>query len=235
MIFSKPTMKKQITLLLCLLSFLSNAQDQGERSDNDPFYAISDHKVIDSILKEKENTNSQKRVHYGFAINQSLTLYGIPTAVLLTIHYERHQFDLGPQFWLGRHLNKNEKSLGVEFNYRFYPHGDSTWFNPYLLFNASYFNEFSERLGIYTSNDPALNAQPTIYTRKDHNLVLNVGYGVKFRLAGGFHIGSHVGVGMYKYSNIYERSMTQIDWNSTGKTSDLSMGFLASVFLGYKF
>ncbi|MGV3613433.1 MAG: hypothetical protein ACO1N0_20915 [Fluviicola sp.] len=228
-------MKEQITLLLCLFSFLGHAQDLKERSDNEFIYTTNQQEIIGSIPKDKENMNSQKQLKYGFAINQSLTRYGIPTAVLFTLHYERHQFDLGPQFRLGEAFNKNQKYLGAEFNYRFYPHADTTWFNPYLIFNASYFNEFTERPGTYTSDDPALNAQPTSYTRRDHNLVLNIGYGVKFRLLGGFHIGSHVGIGIYKYSNISERTMTQIDWSSSSKTSNLDAGFLVSVFIGYKF
>ena len=229
-------MKKQIVLLCCSLSFFGSAQniDTIEKLDKN-LSSTNYNFLINSIGRDNEDVNPERQLNYGICINQSLTLYGLPTAVLFTLHYKNHQFDLGPQFRLGVPFRKEEKYIGVEFNYRYYPHGDTTWFNPYLFFNAGYFNEFSKRLGTYTSNDPALNTQPTIYTNKTHNLVLNIGYGVKFTLVGGFYLGSHVGFGMYSYSNLYERKMTQLDWNSIDKTGDVNLGFLASVFIGYKF
>jgi hypothetical protein len=227
-------MKKWIILFSCSLSCLGNAQNTNQFTTPDNYsYSPNYNLLRDSI--HTEDPGQEKQLRYGVSINQSLTLYEIPTAVLFTLHYKKHQFDLGPQFKLGVPIRADQKNIGMEFNYRYYPLGDRTWFGPYILFNAAYFHEFSKRTGVYSSSDPALNNQPTVYSHTRQNVVLNLGYGVKFTLVGGFYVGSHVGIGMYYNSNAYERTMTQLEWSSVNKSKGVNVGYLASVFIGYKF
>src|SRR5690606_15905392 len=42
--------------------------------------------------------NIPQNIYYGFSINQSFTRFGLPTSVLFTLHWKKHQFDLGPLF-----------------------------------------------------------------------------------------------------------------------------------------
>ncbi|AEA42123.1 hypothetical protein [Fluviicola taffensis] len=232
-------MKKYIVLLCCSISFLGLAQNRysSERLDNNLSYSTNYCELIDSIREGKERVKPKKQVNYGFSINQSLTRYGLPTAILFTLHYKKHQFDLGPQFRLGKSINNRQKNIGVEFNYRYYITGDTSWFSSYVLFNADYFFEYSkpDRYGIYYSNNPALNDQVSISSTSFKSLALNTGYGIKFNMVRGFYLGSHAGIGTCISIEEHKISLVNVDWNSTWKRRETYLGFIASVFIGYKF
>lgn len=233
------SMKHYIILLSCSLSFFGSAQNRysNEKLDNNSSYTTNYNVLIDSIGKDKENLKSKKQLNYGVSINQSLTRYGLPTAVLFTLHYRKHQFDLGPQFRLGKSINDRQKNIGVEFNYRYYITGDTSWFSSYVLFNADYFFEYSkyDSYGVYYSEDPELNAQATMKSITNKSLALNVGYGIKFNLVRGLYFGSHAGLGACISFEETKTSLVNVDWNNTWKIRETYLGFIASVFIGYKF
>lgn len=232
-------MKKIIILLTCSLSFLGSAQNvnSNEKLDDDLRYMNSHNLLIDSISEDKEDVKPKKNIQYGFSINQSITRYGLPTAILFTLHYKKHQFDLGPQFRLGKSINSRQKNIGIEFNYRYYILGDTTWFSSYVLFNTDYFFEHStyDNYGIYSSNNPALNGQLSLSSDKYNSLALNVGYGIKFTLSKGLYLGSHAGIGTLISFEEHKTSLVNIDWSDTWKRREKYLGFIASVFIGYKF
>jgi hypothetical protein len=232
-------MKKYIALLCCSTSFLGLTQNRKstEKLDNNSFYSTHCNVLIDSIGEDEEKLKAKKQLNYGVSINQSLTRYGLPTAVLFTLHYKKHQFDLGPQFRLGKSINEFQKNIGAEFNYRFYVTDDTNRFSSYVLFNADYFFEYSkpDRYGIYYSNDPALNGQVATSSTTYKSLALNVGYGMKFNLVRCFYLGSHAGIGTCISFEEHTTSLVNVDWNNTWKRRETNLGFIASVFIGYKF
>ncbi len=200
-------------------------------------YSVNYDGLIDSISMDGEKGKWKKHLNYGFSINQSLTWYGLPTAVLFTFNYKKHQFDLGPQFRLGKSINDRQKNIGVEFNYRYYITGDTSWFSSYVLFNADYFFEYSKpyKYGIYYSSDPTLNGQVSTSSTTFKSLALNVGYGIKFNLVKGFYLGSHAGIGTCISFEEHKTSLVNVDWSNTWKRREDNLGFIASVFIGYKF
>jgi hypothetical protein len=215
-------MKKFVVLLCCSVSLLGSAQNHHSagKLDNNSSYSDNSDILIDSIEK-KENVKT-KRVQYGFSINQSFTLYGLPTAVLFTLNYKKHQFDLGPQFRLGRSINESNKNIGAEFNYKFYPNGDETHFSSYLLFNADYFFSYQK----YLSTSSYYGGE---VINRNNYLEFNLGYGIKYRPAKGFYLGSHVGTGIYRKFSSVQRGP------ETNKNKDKSMGVIISFYIGYKF
>ena len=221
------------------MSFLGLTQNikSTKRLDNNSSYSADYTALIDSTGKMEENVKSRKQVNFGFSMNQSLTRYGLPTAVLFTLHYKKHQFDLGPQFRLGKSINDRQKNIGIEFNYRYYLTGDTSWFSSYVLFNADYFFEYSkpDRYGVYYSDDPALNGQVATSSITFKSLALNVGYGIKFNLPRGFYLGSHAGMGTCILFKEHTTSLVNVDWSNTWKRREDNLGFIASVFIGYKF
>lgn len=204
-------MKKNLTITIYLfLSFLSLAQK-------------------DSIVTEK-------RLRYGVSLNQSLTRYGFPSAILFTLQYGKHQFDLGPQFRLGRSFNKDSKNIGLEFNYRCYLAGDEHWFSSYVLFNLGYFHEYSAYYRtIYNPASPELNGKPSRQSEAFDNLALNAGYGVKFKLGKSLYLGSNIGIGYLFSFYTSKRDLINVDWTETSKSRDGYLGGVASVYIGYKF
>jgi hypothetical protein len=232
-------MKTYFLLFCCSLSFFGTAQELETNYKLDQFRSnsLSGRTVKDSIVKQEGDNVKNKKVRYGVSISQSFTRYGIPTGVLFTLNYKKHQFDLGPQFRLGKSINERQKNIGVEFNYRYYILGDTSWFSSYVLLNVDYFFEYSkpDKYGIYSSDDPSLNGQ--LATRSDvyKSLALNVGYGIKFNLVKGFYLGSHAGIGTCILFEEHTTSLVNVDWNNTWKRREENLGFIGSVFIGYKF
>ncbi len=176
--------------------------------------------LIDSISKDEENLKPKKQLDYGVSINQSITKYGLPTSVLFTLNFKKHQFDLGPKFGLGEFAIAYQRVIGAEFNYKFYLLGDTKWYNPYLLLNVGYLNYNTSYTDIYNSH---------IRDTKN-SFELNLGIGIKFAIVKGFYVGTHIGLGTF---NGVQQDI--IDGKVTNKTNEKSGGFLGSVFLGYKF
>lgn len=217
-------MKKQIILICCSLSFFGSAQniDTCEKLDKNSVYSTNYVGLIDSIREDGENLKPKKQLHYGVSINQSFTLYGLPTAVLFTLNYKKHQFDIGPQLRLGRTFNTSQKDMGCEFNYRFYPNGDDTRFSSYLLFNADYFFSYQKYLSISSYYGGEV-------INRHHYLEFNLGYGIKYKPIAGFYLGSHVGTGIYRDFSSVEKE------TGTNKHKDRTMGLVISFYIGYKF
>lgn len=232
-------MKIYFILLCCSLSFLGTAQGLETNENSDQFESNSFYyqTVKDSIGKLEKNDTKYNKVRYGVSINQSFTRYGLPTGVLFTLNYKKHQFDLGPQFRLGRSITADQKNIGIEFNYRYYILGDTTWFSSYALFNADYFYEYSkpDRFGVYYSTNPTLNGQVSTSSTTNKSFALNLGYGIKFNLVEGFYLGSHVGIGACFTFEDHNISLVNVDWNNSNKTRETNLGFIGSVFIGYKF
>jgi hypothetical protein len=225
-----------LLFLQILLTAVSQKTLSNEKLENNLSYFVNSNILIDTIGEKKENVKT-KQLQYGFSFNQSFTRYGLPTAVLFTLHYKKHQFDLGPQFRLGKSINERQKNIGIEFNYRYYILGDTSSFSSYVLFNADYFFEYSkpDRYGIYYSNDPALNEQVATSSSTNKSLALNIGYGIKFNLVEGLYLGSHAGIGTCFSFEEHTTSLVNVDWSNTWKRRETNLGFIASVFIGYKF
>ncbi|MNJ88808.1 hypothetical protein D3C87_63650 [compost metagenome] len=215
-------MKRYFILLSCSLSFLVSAQNSysNEKLDSNSCYSNDKHVLIDSIGEDEENLRSKKQVNYGFSVNQSIAKYGLPSSVLFTLSFKKHQFDIGPKFGLGEFAIAYQRVIGAEFNYKFYFLGDTKWYNPYLLFNAGYLNYNTSYTDIFNSN-----------IRDTKNSVeLNLGCGIKFTIVKGFYTGTHVGLGIF---NGVRQAI--IDGEVTNKVNEKSGGFLGSIFIGYKF
>lgn len=189
---------------------------------------------VDSTLRQDK---SIKKVHYGFSINQSLVPWLLPTSFLFTINWKKHQLDLGPQFQLGRSIDASKKDFGIELNYHFYPSGDDFWYSSYILFNTRYFYEYWGRTGgYYSSSDPILNGQQIIHKNITNTLGINLGYGVKFRVLGGFYLGLHVGFGAnfsFDKDELIFQNLPSED--RVEKDQNVELGFLVAFFIGYKF
>jgi hypothetical protein len=217
------SMKKYIILLCCSLSFFGNAQnaDAIEKLDNNSSCFTNHYTLIDSISEDGENAKPKKRLNYGVSINQSFVLYGLPTAVLFTLNYKKHQFDIGPQLQLGRTFNTSQKDMGCEFNYRFSPNGDDTRFSSYLLFNADYFFSYQK----YLSTSSYYGGE---VINRHHYLEFNLGYGIKYKPIAGFYLGSHVGTGIY-------RGFSSVQKETTNKRKESNIGLVVAFYIGYKF
>lgn len=214
-------MRNRIATIICaLLPFLGCSQNDA---------------ALSSAQNKGDSTSSKKKIGYGISMNQSLTRYGFPTAVLFTLKYGKHQFDLGPQFWVGRSFNADQKNLGLEFNYRCYLAGDEHWFSPYVLFNLGYFHEYNAYDSFIYSGTPYTIPQPTRRSEAFDNLALNAGYGVKFRLSKVFYLGSNIGVGYLSSLYTSKTETTSGDYSHTSKSHDGYIGFVAAVYLGFSF
>jgi len=215
-------MKNYIILLSCLLSFWGNTQNRysNQKADDYLFSSNSNKALIDSVGKDEENAKPKKQVNYGFSINQSIAKYGLPSSVLFTLSFKKHQFDIGPKFGLGDFAIAYRRVIGAEFNYKFYVLGDTKWYNPYLLFNAGYLNYNTTHTNIYNSQIKDIK----------NSVELNLGIGIKFTIVKGFYLGTHVGLGTF---NAVRQDV--IDGEVTNKVNEKSGGFLGSVFIGYKF
>nr|WP_294860536.1 hypothetical protein [uncultured Fluviicola sp.] len=217
-------MKKYILIIICLATFAVSAQNKylNEKLDNNLSYSTNYNGLIDSIGKNEDDTKPKRQLHYGVSINQSLTRYGLPTAVLFTLNYKKHQFDIGPQFRLGRTINKSQKNVGCEFNYRFYPNGDDTHFSSYLLFNADYFFSYQK----YLSTSSYYGGE---VTNRHHYLEFNLGYGIKYKPIACFYLGSHVGAGIYREFSSVQKG------TENNKRKEGDVGVIISFYIGYKF
>lgn len=215
-------MKNYIILLCCSLSFLGSAQNRSSNGelDNNLSYSTSYDRLIDSISKDGEKEMPKKLVRYGFALNLSITSDGLPASVLLTVNYKKHQIDLGPRFGLGSFaVGWYQKVIGGELNYKFYPTGDQKWFSSYALFHVGY---FYRRLNYSTVFEPS--AKETKISTETY-----LGYGVKFTIVKEFYLGTYVGLGWYQ-------SKTDIvDGILSDKRTNNGLGYISSVFVGYKF
>jgi hypothetical protein len=227
-------MKIYFILFCSSLSFFGTAQNLETNDKLNQFRSNSFNcqPVEDSIGKPRENDTEYNKIRYGVSINQSITRYGLPTAVLFTLHYKKHQFDIGPQFRLGKSINEFQKNIGGEFNYRFYVTGDTNRFSSYVLFNADYFYQFKKENTIFISSDPNLNGQKSVRTTKYHDVEFNVGYGIKFKLVGGVYLGANIGVGFYKENSSFENMVLE---STKYKSHETSIGFIGTVLMGYKF
>ncbi|WP_294674362.1 hypothetical protein, partial [uncultured Fluviicola sp.] len=211
-------MKTYFILLSCALSFLGRTQHLDSNKDFGYDWSYQNKSVlIDSTNKETETSENQ--LHFGFSVNQSIAKYGLPTSVLFTINFKKHQFDLGPKFGLGEFAIAYRRVIGAEFNYKFYVLGDTKWYNPYLLFNAGYLNYNTTHTNIYNSQIKDIK----------NSIELNFGLGIKFTIVRGFYIGTHVGLGTF---NAVRQDI--IDGEVANKVNEKSGGFLGSVFIGYK-
>ncbi len=221
MTFPKPTMKKQITLLLCSLSFFAGAQNDfsDQNPNNNLFYSSDYNTLIDSINKGGEKEKTEK-FHYGFSLNLSVSPDGLPASVLFTLNYKKHQFELGPRFGLGSFaVGAYQKVIGGELNYKFYPTGDEKWFSHYVLFHVGY---FYRKLNYSTVFEPSATETKT-------SNETSLGYGIKFTIIKGFYLGSNIGLGWYQCkTNIVDGILSK-------KRTDNGLGGIGSVFLGYKF
>lgn len=212
-------MKTYFILLSCALSFWGRTQHLDSNKDLDYDWSYSPKSaLIDSTNKEKGEP--EKQLYFGFSVNQSIAKYGLPTSILFTINFKKHQFDLGPKFGLGEFAIAYRRVIGAEFNYKFYVLGDTKWYNPYLLFNAGYLNYNTSHTNIYNSQIKDIK----------NSIELNFGLGIKFTIVRGFYIGTHVGLGTF---NAVRQDL--IDGEVTNKVNEKSGGFLGSVFIGYKF
>lgn len=226
-------MKNLILMLFLFVLFIVSSQENLVPNGN--FNATMKNGIGNSLIDsiEIDNTTLPKKLQYGVSINQSLTRYGLPTAVLFTLHYKKHQFDIGPQFRLGKSINTFQKNIGVEFNYRFYITGDTNRFSSYVLLNADYFYQFKRDDRYLASSDPLLNGQKSTQTNIYHNIQLNIGYGIKLKLVGGLYIGSNIGIGLNKEYHSYQNMVLgNID---TYNADDTNLGFIGTILVGYKF
>nr|WP_294860537.1 hypothetical protein [uncultured Fluviicola sp.] len=215
-------MKKLITLLCYSLPFLGLTQNRKsiEKLDANLSYFTNYNGLIDSIEKNEDDTKPKRQLHYGVSINQSITKYGLPSSVLFTLSFKKHQFDIGPKFGLSEFAIAYRRVIGAEFNYKFYVLGDTKWYNPYLFFNIGYLNYNTSYTDIYNS-----------HIRDIKNSVeLNLGVGIKFTIVKGLYLGTHVGLGTFSAVR-----QDIIDGEVTNKVNGKSGGFLGSVFIGYKF
>ncbi|WP_300360265.1 hypothetical protein [Fluviicola sp.] len=215
-------MKKLMILLCCSLSVLGLAQNRmsTEKLDNNLSYSVNSDRLIDSISGDEEKEIPKKLIRYGFAFNLSATSDGLPTSVLFTLNYKKHQIELGPRFGLGSFaVGSYQKVIGGELNYKFYPNGDASWFSSFALFHAGYFYRRLSYSTVFESS-----ATETKISMESY-----LGYGVKFTIIKGFYLGSHIGLGWYQ-------SKTDIvDGILSKKRTDNDWGGMGSVFIGYKF
>ncbi len=224
-------MRIYFILFCCSFSFFGTTQslDTNEKRDK----ILSDSGYYRTFEDSISNIKKEDRIRYGVSINQSFTRYGLPTAVLFTIQFKKHQFDLGPQFRLGKSINESQKNIGLEFNYRFYVTGDTKSFSSYALFNADYFYQFKKENRTIVSSDPLLNGQLSTRINKYNDFQLNLGYGIKFKLIEGLYIGSHIGGGFYRENGSNENIVLGNSIKNNSK--ETGIGFIGTVYIGYKF
>lgn len=214
-------MKTYFILLSCTLSFLGRTQHLDSNRNLEYAWSYSTkNRVIDSIIEEGEKEKPKRLLRYGFCVNLSATNDGLPASVLFTMNYKKHQIDLGPRFGLGSFaVGAYQKVIGGELNYKFYPTGDEKWFSHYALFHVGY---FYRNLRYSTVFEPSATETKT-------SIETSIGYGVKFTIVKGFYLGCHAGLGWY------QAKTDIVDGILSDKKTNNSMGYIGSVFIGYKF
>lgn len=192
--------------------------------------------LLSFIATSQSDSLPKKKIVYGTSINQSLTRYGFPTALLFTVQYDKHEFSLGPQFRVGRSFTPNQKNLGLEFNYRCYLAGDEHWFSSFVLFNLGYFHEYSAyNTYVSSPSNPTAYGQPVKRSEAFDNIALNLGYGVKFRLGWRLYLGSNIGIGYLSSLYTAKTRKPTGEYINNSKSHDGYLGFVSSVYLGFNF
>lgn len=191
--------------------------------------------LLSFIATSQSDSLPKKKIVYGTSINQSLTRYGFPTALLFTLQYDKHEFSLGPQFRIGRSINKDQNNFGAEFDYRFYPLGNQHWFSPYLLANVSYFREFNGYYRtLYYPGNPE-NGKTAYLSEMFNHFAFNAGYGVNFNLDKSVYLGSNIGAGYLLSKYTSETKTVSGTYERISKSKDGYLGFVVSIYFGIRF
>ncbi|MDG1333499.1 MAG: hypothetical protein P8P74_14280 [Crocinitomicaceae bacterium] len=153
-----------------------------------------------SLVSAQEESKAQDK-HYGFAINSSLsgTLNSLSVAPTGFLYVNKHQLELGLAIHPGR-ISSNNRNLGVEFNYKYFPNGIANRFNMYFTTNLTLTNQHYEQ-----------NYSGYRYERRTNFLNLTGGYGFQVSLFKKAYVGTSLNVGVmtcrdniknsYGYSN----------------------------------
>jgi hypothetical protein len=148
---------------------------------------------------------------------------------MLTYTYGKNQFELGPQFQIGRIGHRGNEYLGLNFNYKRYFNGFGNRFVPYLYsgigFTTSKYN------GIHFDNGVIYE---TGFDYKQTGVNLSIGYGLEWQLGKHFYLGSAVGFNPGVYSVV--RSRLEFDGSvNTTKEVNYGLNFNVNMQVGYRF
>lgn len=121
---------------------------------------------------------------FGFTINSSFNGELYPIRIVPSVAYfkEKSQFELG--FGIHPFIRKDQKTLSIEFNYKYFPNGTNNKYNLYFITRFSYVN--NKRDSYY----------PTTY----NYLFLNGGYGLEINPFKGAYLGTNISIGTFTYS-----------------------------------
>ena len=154
---------------------------------------------------------------FGFVMNSSLNGELNPIRLVPSVTYYKgnNQFELG--LGLSPFIQKEQRILSCELNYKYFPNGTANKFNMYLITRFSYIH--NERNTYF----------PTTY----NYLFLNEGYGFEINAFKGLYLGTNISIGVFTYSKNSENPYPGFAKN---KLFD-ELGFdLATQFnVGYRF
>ena len=168
-----------------------------------------------SLFTQAQTSDSAGK--FGFAMNSSLNGELNPIRLVSSVTYYKgnNQFELG----LGLHpfIQKGQRILSCELNYKYFPNGAVNKFNMYLITRFSYIN----------------NARDTYFPTIYNYLFLNGGYGFEINAFKGLYLGTNISIGAFTYSKNSENLYLNFSKN---KMFD-EFGFnIASQFnIGYRF
>lgn len=184
-----------------------------------------------------QNNSTQSPYKLGVTVSSSVNIISgdLLIAPLMTVRKNKHQFELGPQFVYGQ-LNRDNRNIGVEFNYRYYPNGNDKRFEMFLFVNSNYINSFQEQSYILHSYSISGEVHGTVInTTKGYSATIHAGYGVQVNIFKGAYIGSNVGLGggVSGYNSITISDNLDLNSSHSWKGSDIS--FIVGLHLGYRF
>jgi hypothetical protein len=154
---------------------------------------------------------------FGFVINSSLNgeIYPIRLVPGVTYYKGNNQFELG--FGLHPFIQKNQRILSCELNYKYFPNGTVNKFNMFLITRFSYINDVKETYF------------PTTY----NYLFLNGGYGFEINAFKGVYLGTNISIGVFTYGKNSENPYLNFAKNSMFDELGFDLAFQFNI--GYRF
>jgi len=133
-------------------------------------------------MKAQENGSIDSG--WGIELNSKFNSQASPVIILPSIFYYKgkNQIEIGVG---GQPFSlEEERSLGGELNYKYFPNGRENKFNMYFTMSFAYLNQLRK----------------TYYPATYQYLFLNGGYGFQITAFKGIYLGTNINLGIYTYS-----------------------------------
>ena len=154
---------------------------------------------------------------FGFTVNPGMNTELSPIRIVPGITYFKGNSQLELGFGIHPFIQKDQKILSTELNYKYYPNGVENKFNMYLIAHFSY----------------AHNSRDTYYPTTYNYLFLNGGYGFEINASKDVYLGTNVNIGTHTFSKKNESPANMLI--SSDLFDEFGVNFGAQVNIGYRF